>query len=293
MTHFLEDIQRNTNIKNAIWKNGRIPRRQVEQQRMLRHDVRIALPLVILFIPPIIGYIPVLMAIITPRQWMSRHFFNDHERLLNASMEVDQRRQNSKALSQSLLTLLHMKHTNIPQRCNKGDLAGPMLDLVPLYQQWDTILHPSDRILSVRHHLVLLASMSGYLQRFPSILADPIRSFLPSSWLRADILWNADEVCRDDDLLLQEGYDILACNSMTNDEVVEACWLRGLPICINTNGIGNYTTMREQLTMHLMMMKELRKGIGTNHQHLPLLTLHVTALRYHSIIDKPVVGHSH
>ena len=286
VTHLMEDIHRNTNIKNAVWKNGIIPRQQIEQQRMLRHDIRIALPLVILSIPPIIGYIPVLMAIISPRQWMSRHFFNNHERLLNASIEVEQRRQHSTDLSQSLFQLLNMKHTNIPHHFSNKDLVGPILDLVPLYQQWDKTLHASDRILSVRHHLVLLATMSGYLQRFPPILADPIRSILPSAWLRADILQHSDELCRDDDLLIQEGYDIMACNIMTNDEVVEACWLRGLPIgIISTTGIGNYTAMREQLTMHLIMMKELRNKIGTNRQHLPLLTLHVTALRYHCMSD--------
>jgi hypothetical protein len=280
----LDDVRRYHDINDAArsgaW-NGRIPRRQAEQQRMVLQDLRIAVPLVLLWIPPIIGYVPLLMAMVSPRQWMSRQFFNDYEKLRNASIEVSQRRRYYSELAVhawASMGLLETKHAPIK---SQGDLAGPVLDLVPLYRRFEGGF---DLKSISRQHLVRLALVSGYLQRFPSILSEPVVStLLPSAWLCSEIEHHANQVTKDDELLIQEGYgNVLVAATgapmMTNDEILEACLIRGLPISTSI------VVMREHLTTYLAMMKGLREQLPLGKKRsgaFPIFALHVTALRYH------------
>ena len=245
-----------------------------------------------MWIPPIIGYIPLLLAMVSPRQWMSRQFFNNYEKLQNASIEVSQRRGHYSDLALHAWASMGMLETTkyAPITSPGDNLAGPVLDLAPLYRRFEAGGFVAMKSIS-RHHLVKLALVSGYLQRFPSILSEPVVStLLPSAWLCSEMEHHANQVAKDDELLIQEGYDeshVLGAGTtgspimmmmMTNDEILEACLVRGLPISTS------FVAMREQLTTYLTMIKQLREKLPlakTRSGAFPIFTLHVTALRYH------------
>ena len=83
------------------------------------------------------------------------------------------------------------------------------------------------------------------------------------------------DLWRDDRLCLEENYHLDKCRGMTDDEVREACLLRGLPV------LFSYDEMRDCLTNHLLMMDGLLKKRGHNvpKQHLQIFALHVPAIR--------------
>jgi len=293
-TKLCNDISRSKTINDAsktipnAW-NGTIPRRQTEQQRMVLYDVRIALPLLIVSIPPFIGYIPVLLAILSPRQWMSRQFFNTFEIISNARIELSQRQMQYKDLAEHFWTLV-----GIDPRMDKGiivleegDSVGPIVDfrsVVEALHQGNTETSTTTLSTISRHHMITLALASGYLQRFPSIITKWLVPAIPFTWLCYDMEQHAYHITKDDDLLIDEGYDIKYCHDMTDDEVLEACLIRGMPIT-------TVAVMREQLTIYLTMMRRLREELpsvvtGSKSEPFRLFTLHVTALRCHLKIVK-------
>lgn len=71
--------------------NVQLDRRQYIQQHQLQKDFRKMFPLVVLSIPPIIGSFPTILAVVAPRQFMSRHFHNPHELEAFAQIEYNQR----------------------------------------------------------------------------------------------------------------------------------------------------------------------------------------------------------
>jgi LETM1-like protein len=125
---------------------NRIPRRQYEQQRQLRHDMRIMLPLVLVWIPPIIGFLPPLLAIVAPRQFMSRHFHNPYELELFAHTEYQQRLGVYSALADMLWSSFERSNQQVRQAMVRSvsgeeevagrddDEVGPLLDAVTLYK---------------------------------------------------------------------------------------------------------------------------------------------------------------
>jgi len=60
-------------------RGARIPWRQQYQQRLFLDGISTVLPVVIFWMIPFLGYVPMLLAVAAPRQLLSRHFHNDYE----------------------------------------------------------------------------------------------------------------------------------------------------------------------------------------------------------------------
>ena len=122
---------------------GRIPRRQYEQQRQTLEDYKLMGILLALWMPPIIGDLPVLLAAFFPRQVLTRQFHNPYEWEAYAQMEYSQRKSAFIALGDQFwgtilppapktLSLLFQSMTHADKE-HREDAAGPMIDAIRLY----------------------------------------------------------------------------------------------------------------------------------------------------------------
>lgn len=294
VVHLYQDCQLIKDIYDAShtprnqWTNhygimGKIPRRQQEQERLLASDLRVVVPLIVMYIPPIIGYLPMVFAIICPRQVLSRQFLTEHEKEQFAILEMKQRLKSLRDLSDHVWTSLvtitghhHHHQEEFPQVILEEDAAGPILDLEPLFDEFlkTNLIHCDQRARD--HHLTTLALAMGYAQRFPAPIPSLILKVTPKMWVAKEVKELARHVWRDDRLCLEEMYHLDNCQGMTDGEVREACLLRGLPVDIT------YTEMRECMTNHLKMMESLwnKKGdSGVPKQHFQIFALHLPAVR--------------
>ncbi|KAG7347786.1 LETM1-like protein [Nitzschia inconspicua] len=273
---------------------GRIPRRQFEQQRQLQHDFRIMIPLILVWIPPIIGFVPPILAMMAPRQVMSRQFNNEYEALYFNEIEYNQRKL-------AFMDLGKMFWSNFPaidlrkgyfQECPE-DLAGPILDGMFLYSAF-CLKNPDpgssfqltcgEAWTSIRElprdYLVKLCLSIGVCQQWPEWMSRRIVSFAPTLFLWRQVERISAIVCHDDALLLEEGHDLNMCESLTDQEVADACLMRALPVSLQHTS----QQRREMLTNHLQMIANVKR-----HMHGPfdetdgfrLLTLHLSPLRYY------------
>jgi hypothetical protein len=102
----------------------------------------------------------------------------------------------------------------------------------------------------------------------------------PTIFLYRQVERISEIVCHDDALLLEEGHDLARCETLTDQEVADACLMRGLPVTLQDSSAAR----RECLTNHLNMIANVKR-----HMHGPfdqtdgfrLLTLHLNPLRYH------------
>ena len=279
----MKDIYDASHTPNNAWTNrygvmGRIPRRQQEQERQLMSDVRIVVPLIILWIPPIIGYLPLFAAMICPRQTLSRQFLNDFERESFAILEMKQRQKFYSALSNHTWASLSLLNPHVTlQLVEWGeDAAGPLWDLEPLLDAFlRTNLVYAESLPT--EHLVSLALANGYAQRFPLPIPNILAACTPNVWMVKEIKELGFRIWRDDKLCLEEKYHLDCCNGMTDDEIREACLLRGLPVHVT------YDEMRDCVTNHLLMVERLwqRRGGDVPKQHLQIFVLHLPAVRKH------------
>jgi hypothetical protein len=140
-----------------------------------------------------------------------------------------------------------------------------------------------------RAYLVHLALAVGVHQRLPTKLAVFATQYLTvSAWLRYRIRRRARALVEDDALLLLEGHADDADSpppsntTLTDDELKDACLLRGLPVT------GSTSSLRLCLQHHLTTVARARASWRMIHgQHddddvdegLGLLTLHLPILR--------------
>eukprot|EP00580_Thalassiosira_gravida_P013723 CAMPEP_0201681010 /NCGR_PEP_ID=MMETSP0494-20130426/50892_1 /ASSEMBLY_ACC=CAM_ASM_000839 /TAXON_ID=420259 /ORGANISM="Thalassiosira gravida, Strain GMp14c1" /LENGTH=516 /DNA_ID=CAMNT_0048164741 /DNA_START=401 /DNA_END=1952 /DNA_ORIENTATION=+ len=194
-----------------------------------------------------------------------------------------------------------------PLSYHKMDAAGPvytkqsMLQLYSLFQH----LNNQQQQQQQQHHNNATATTSS--KRSPSIqnlqtthlhslalsnnLASPIylpstiaplflQTFVPNVYLQRKLTTLAENIVMDDAALIEEGQLECHCCRMTEEEVLDACWLRGLPLGRfvtvggtttaaddrgggggtggnRGNGVDDsqITIMRNVLTNHLQMMK--------------------------------------
>jgi hypothetical protein len=136
---------------------GRIPRQQYQQQLQTIEDFQTMLPLVALFLVPVIGYLPAVIAVSAPRQILSRQFHNAYEWEIFSQINFAQRKAAFMELgdlfwSTSLLPSPRGQHlfqtTNAATDCSnekegeRHDDTGPHLDLLDLYSAFDDIRSP-------------------------------------------------------------------------------------------------------------------------------------------------------
>ena len=117
---------------DTIPRPGRIPRRQLEHQRRLRQDLAVVSPLVLVWLLPIIGYLPMILAFIAPRQVLSRHFWNDYEIHYYRQIELEQRRFVYSRLAELFLQVTASTASPLMPTVVGDDAFGPLLDVMPL-----------------------------------------------------------------------------------------------------------------------------------------------------------------
>jgi len=212
--------------------------------------------------------------------------------------------------------------------CIDFDSAGPVFDkqsMKIMYNRcWDlcdidnNLTMPVNRIINGKvspfihlptahlHSLSLASNFSSSLF-LPSSTVAPwfLQTFMPAAYLHMRLNTLAEDIIVDDAALLEEGQLENGCNDMTDDEILDACWVRGLPIGrftrarkIDRNrdvGDGNLSqaeigVMREIFSNHLKMAKlvmsdddnapDLRpRGDLVRDPALRLLVLHLPAIR--------------
>lgn len=298
-------------IHNNEIRPGRIPRRQYEEQRRLEQDISFMIPLLLLWIPPIIGYLPLILAVGAPRQVLTRQFFNDYEIRWYALLEDQQRRRvfpqiqelfwNQVTTERSSRNLGLLGGTSAATQ-RESDAAGPIIDPLFLYPVFaDPSLSTSGEITYAdsEHHvnkllpgalhsiltntatppdkyLVPLALAIGINQNLPAWLSESLTMYLlPNRWLRMRIRRQAIAVAEDDWLLLLEGHDQNECQSLRPFEVQDACLMRGLPVNVSEED------MRECLTNHLKMIASVRGRLRKPPTTVDfgLFTLHLSIIR--------------
>jgi hypothetical protein len=190
-------------------------------------------------------------------------------------------------------TLLHRSTTaGLPQVLEPmtyhemDDAGGPVLTklsinvLYRLLQQLpssssggDNNTLPSISSLQNTHiHSLSLANNLAAPLLLPSSLS-PIflQTCLPIRYLKYKLVTLAEDIIADDAALIEEGQIDIQCSGMREDEVLDACWLRGLPVGRFVHGAQERNSegdevhmMRKELTNHLQMMKYAHMMVGND-----------------------------
>jgi hypothetical protein len=275
---------------------GRIPRRQYQQQVQIRKDLGVVLPVVALWMAPLVGYVPMCLAILAPRQVLTRHFYNAHEIQHYATLESHQRRTEFDAVTDACWSMASrtqqapasypdMLMPQLVDEDTRADATGPLLDtraliaifahdefIDPIPSPWRPGVLASVAALP-RAYLVRLALAVGVGQTLPPPLNSLwTANLLPTSWLQGRVRQVARAVVQDDALLLWEGQDRKGCASLTHTEVRDACLARNLPLAGSPD-------MRTSLTNHLRLMAKVQGTSALSAEGLGLLTLHLPLLR--------------
>ena len=265
-------------IENQNEDLGLIPRRQKEHQRQVEKDLLSCAPIVMLSIIPIVGNFFTLVGIAYPRLLLSRQFTNKEQKRIFYDLEYKQKERNYINLSK-----LCMKTTNwinidiMISLMNQNDVAGPFtFQLDPILREWNKSYGSIERLS--RTHLIQLSLTSGIF-RFSESINVYLCHMLPSKWLIHYLQKKAKDILYDDALLIQEQYDPKNCHSLTDDEILSACHLRGIP----TDASISIKDMRTSLSNYLIMMKYIddMKEQSLSLPSLELFVLHFQPLRYY------------
>ena len=352
-------IQRNNIIllpnKNQIYPN----RRAQEHLRQFSRDIAITLPTVAAFVLlPVVGNAALFLGMAFPRYLLSRQFHTMEQRREFAMEEYGFRRVWFVSLIQnddetttnngsSLLSSSGLCK-NIQNRMMKIDdqqqiipmmlldVAGPIYSKSSMQLLYNCI---HDTKLSIntlsRNHLVNLAlanNLSSSLLLPSSIAPSFVKTCIPSIYLVRKLTTLAEDIIMDDIAMIDEGYhncyyhnhdddgDIYYCVGMTDIEVFEACYIRGLPVGRfataydgikgNNSKEGEALATRKLLAHYLQMMDMIMnqtksdddddgkvvsssssgvsfsKGELVRDSALQLLVLHIHAIRFNYLIQK-------
>jgi len=266
---------------------GRIPRRQSEQVRCARNDLQVVLPIVALYaIPiPILGYIPVALSILAPRQLLSSQFHNKYERVRFAHLEYLQRREEFSGLVDAFREMTAITHKPETIQTFRGhDATGPIIDGMQFHSVFagHSGDFPTHRLRSVemmpREYLVRFALSIGIFQSFPRPLNRMMAEIVPTPWIRSRVRQVVQDISHDDELLLQENHHEDSCGRLTDEEVLQACLIRNLPID------GTLQEMQTFLTNHLKMIESLKLKMclppsGPPTEGFGIFTMHLTIIR--------------
>uniref|UniRef100_A0A7S3DXE5 Letm1 RBD domain-containing protein n=1 Tax=Entomoneis paludosa TaxID=265537 RepID=A0A7S3DXE5_9STRA len=275
-----------------------LPWRQYVQQRQLVQDVtRVLIPLLV-WIPPIIGWIPTILAVAAPRQAFTRHFHNAFEQVQFALLEQEQRQVEYESVirflcQESSHLFWDQYHFNYFEHdAQESSPVGPQLrDPVGLYHAIFESSSPFNRsrlagqqgglddlpAKYVRH----LAMALGLYQSLPGPHVNQVvgKSLVPVALLRAQVRRALFRMVEEDAQLLADGHDQEEMSRLTDQEVVNACVRRNLPIVLageeNTSipikanvskaqaillqgpHVVDYQEMRRNLTRHLQYISDV------------------------------------
>jgi hypothetical protein len=157
------------------------------------------------------------------------------------------------------------------------DAAGPVLDEPSMIHVYDLCYklifhdgasnHSYDNIsafsnLPISHlHSISLACNLSSIFPLPAVVSSALLQYcVPRAFLESRLTHLAEDIIADDATLLEEGHLEAGCVGMTEEEVLDACLTRGLPVgrfARNMSGeaIGEIQCMRTLLTNHLNMTR--------------------------------------
>ncbi|KAL7543411.1 hypothetical protein ACHAWF_007381 [Thalassiosira exigua] len=335
--------------KSPLYDRGNYvsTRRPQRHLRQISRDLAITLPTVAAFVlVPFAGYTFLFLGMMFPRLLLSRQFHTREQRWDFATREHgeirgwwgDSSRDFWGCCMRNVPELLLHQAAQDNIKCGeprsleqfsylKMDAAGPVFGDESVRKLYRLLRCPGQsggaesQSLSIEtlqpDHLRSLALSNNLAAPLylPSALAPTfLQTCMPLAYLRHKLKTLAEDVIMDDAALIEEGQLENACGGMTEEEVLDACWLRGLPpgrfatADGRTAGPGGEAggeegrrgelrAMREELTHHLQMMRavtaategssgestdrEVRpKGDLVRDASLQLLLLHLPAIRH-------------
>ena len=314
-------------------------RRPQEHLRQLARDLSVTAPTVLVSMAPFVGYGFMVMGMLFPRLLLSRQFHTKGQRYEFAMEEYGQRARHYGRLSgvfwgSCMRSVPRLRRTGSrevaedengegsdaglpsylePFGYTGSDAAGPVFDrraMRTLYRLTTSMNSGKRQGAALRcltsGHLESLALSNNVLSALPFWL-------VPDAHVRNKLETLAEDVLMDDAALIEEmiGFDG-PCEGMADDEVLDACWLRGLPVGRFANAGGSagpgirrreedeVREMRVALSNHLGMMEvlmtecrglpshddfrsssEIRSGRAlVRDDVLKLLVLHLPAIRF-------------
>ena len=256
-------IQDAASTKNIVWPNGRVhvPRRQrAFQRKLLKELLNVAVPVVGYAAIPVAGNAFVVLAIAFPKVFLSWHFLSLSQVRSFASDEHWFRIKYHRELIDCLWSTISAGRGNINAETIRerldvvdDDAAGPVYkDISPLLDMFASDSGLSDLRSLPDHHLLTVARSSDLL-RPPFAVSSFLLNFIPSSLTAAQVDRIAESIVKDDELLILEGHESNGCSSLTAEEVIDACLVRGLP----SEMALSMGEMRQCLTNHLRMTRQI------------------------------------
>lgn len=282
--------------------HSRIPWRQREQQRRFLEDLSTVLPVVVLSMVPVVGYIPTFLSVAAPRQLLSRHFHNEYEMFHYNRLAYQQRRAYFPKVREHFLARAPdearaLVSARTHEKDGTTDDAAEEFSsaLLPILRSAFIDSRGGKALPALEHfprtYLEHVALAVGVYQTFPPQVAGWLVWSSPSWWLRRQVRYMAVTVADDDYALSQEslgtpttlGDDVVA--TLTDLELADACLMRGLSVDDLT-----FYDMRARLMNHLHQISSLReqitagmkKGELEHPEHdeaLGLCTLHLAIMR--------------
>jgi len=180
-----------------------------------------------------------------------------------------------------------VQHDPIPQFLEPltyqgEDAGGPLLtesSIDFLYQLFfqsggHTVVSISTLQNTHIHSLALVNNLAAPLLLPSSLSPLFLQTCLPSRYLQYKLKVLAEDIIMDDAALIEEGQIDSKCSGMTEEEVLDACWMRGLPVgrfvhCSGSkldSGVeeDEVHLMRSILTNHLQMMQYAHSSVGND-----------------------------
>lgn len=301
--------QQQRHVNHQTGGNYLSTRRPQEHLRQISRDLQTTLPTVMAFLVlPGVGYAFLLLGMLFPRVLLSRQFHTRKQRWDFATIEYSDRIRWFDKLSGDFWgsCMICMPSLSYLQM----DAAGPVFngqsmqtiyDLVENnfmnHQQKNSIRSSSiDHLQSTHLHNLALSNNLAASILLPFHLGSTLLQFcLPSIYLRQKLQTLAEDIIMDDAALIEEGQLDSQCGNMTEEEVLDACWLRGLPIgrfatmhsgadaSVHIRETTEIEEMRKTLSNQLQMMNAVmrrrEKGELVRDTTLQLLVLHLPAIR--------------
>ena len=305
-------------------------RRPQEHLRQISRDLQTTLPTVAAFLLiPFVGYTFLLLGMMFPRLLLSRQFHTREQRWDFATMEYSERRQWFEKLSIDFwgscmirrmpLLLVHDSRVddgeeavNEPEPYLDSlqmDAGGPVFNKQSMLTLYNLFQHnksqggrDASKILSINnlqsthlHSLALSNNLAAPILLPFNLAPLFLQTCLPSLYLQQKLTTLAEDIIMDDSALIEEGQLESKCIGMTEEEILDACWLRGLPVgrfvtmnnnvqCSTHGREGEVEMMRTALTHHLQMIEDITKHSPLREivrdSTLHLLVLHLPAIRY-------------
>jgi hypothetical protein len=293
-TNMISDTSTNTGTSTRVVDNIRarscIPRRQQEQQkRFIRDFKKVILPVTIVQIPGGTVFLPLIA--ISPQTFLSNHFFTDDQIRYFVSNEYYHRRAYFISCANDIWMTL-ISHPQFKSSSSnemfqklevlKYDNAGPVFKNVMVLYSLFKNHFGQQRNGQYVYKLNCLPRGQVMNIALSSSLTSPTLSLQPSVLIQRRLTTLAQNIIQDDINLIREGYHFMgreSCNkSLSLHEVIETCAVRGLPCGLDQDA----DDMRESLTGHLIMMKQVIDEVGIEGLHsveAEQFILHLSVIR--------------